>query len=222
MAHPIKHFLTITKHRHLVIRLCRRAGILIQGLRHDLSKYHPTEFLTGARYFTGHHSPNEEERREYGYSAAWLRHKGRNRHHLEYWTDYNRLERRTAGVKMPTRFFVEMICDRIAACKIYQGAEYVDRAPYEYYLHSRHAGLVHPETDRILNETLLYLAENGEERLFAQLREMVRADREAEKQRGRDRRAAKRAGGLAAKRRRKVMSLAQKEGERELRRSTDD
>ena len=44
MAHPFRHFRTITKHRHKVIANCARVGILWQGLRHDLSKYSPTEF----------------------------------------------------------------------------------------------------------------------------------------------------------------------------------
>ena len=54
----IGHFRTITKHRHAVIRNCRRAGILWQGLRHDLSKYSPTEFIPGVKYYVGTHSPN--------------------------------------------------------------------------------------------------------------------------------------------------------------------
>ena len=87
MGHPIKHFLTITKHRHVVIYHCFKAGILWQGLRHDLSKYSPTEFREGAKFFLGDRSPTEAERREYGYSKAWMHHKGRNRHHFEYWTD---------------------------------------------------------------------------------------------------------------------------------------
>ena len=33
------HFSTVTRHRHLVIAHCAKAGILWQGLRHDLSKY---------------------------------------------------------------------------------------------------------------------------------------------------------------------------------------
>lgn len=86
--HPWKHFCTITRHRHQVIRHCRKAGILWQGLRHDLSKYTPTEFIPGARYYIGTRSPNEGERQDKGYSLAWMHHKGRNRHHFEYWTDY--------------------------------------------------------------------------------------------------------------------------------------
>ena len=89
MGHPIKHFLTITNHRHKVIANCARAGILWQGLRHDLSKYSPTEFIPGAKFFQGDRSPNEKEREIYGSSRAWMHHKGRNRHHYEYWNDYN-------------------------------------------------------------------------------------------------------------------------------------
>ena len=66
----IKHFMTITRHRHKVIVHCAKAGILWQGLLHDLSKYSPCEFFAGAKYFDGHRSPNEKERQERGYSSA--------------------------------------------------------------------------------------------------------------------------------------------------------
>ena len=84
------HFHTITHHRHKVISNCARAGILGQGLRHDLSKYSLTEFIPGVKYYTGTRSPNEGERRDIGYSKAWMHHKGRNKHHYEYWQDINR------------------------------------------------------------------------------------------------------------------------------------
>ena len=57
-----QHFKTITKHRHKVIVHCAKCGILWQGLRHDLSKYSPTEFIPGAKYYLGTRSPNEAER----------------------------------------------------------------------------------------------------------------------------------------------------------------
>ena len=126
MIHPVKHFITITKHRHVVIKHCRKAGILWQGLRHDLSKYSPSEFIPGAKYFQGDRSPNEEERRLYGYSKAWMHHKGRNRHHFEYWTDYDPKTKLMEPVKMPPRYVAEMFCDRVAACRIYQGEKYTD------------------------------------------------------------------------------------------------
>ena len=55
----LKHLSTITKHRHKVIKHCFKAGIGLQGLFHDLSKYSPVEFFTGAKYYQGNKSPNE-------------------------------------------------------------------------------------------------------------------------------------------------------------------
>ena len=37
--HIFKHFMTITKHRFLVLKYCFKAGLYRQGLAHDLSKY---------------------------------------------------------------------------------------------------------------------------------------------------------------------------------------
>ena len=88
MMHPIAHFRTISEHRHLVCRYCLRLGLIRQGLTHDLSKYSPEEFWRGARYYQGYRSPNDAERAETGMSRAWLHHKGRNKHHFEYWIDW--------------------------------------------------------------------------------------------------------------------------------------
>ena len=35
------------------------------------------------------------------YSSAWLHHKGRNKHHLEYWIDYTTNKSGLGGMKMP-------------------------------------------------------------------------------------------------------------------------
>ena len=100
---PWRHFKTITHHRLLVMINCFRIGLIRQGLSHDLSKYSPTEFWAGARYYQGIRSPNAAEREQNGYSAAWLHHKGRNRHHYEYWTDLNPTTRQYEPVPMPRR-----------------------------------------------------------------------------------------------------------------------
>lgn len=96
-----EHFKTITRHRHGVIKNCYKAGILWQGLRHDLSKYSPEEFLKGCKYYQGTRSPHEAEREEYGFSYGWMHHKGRNKHHFEYWTDYDLRTKLMTPVKMP-------------------------------------------------------------------------------------------------------------------------
>ena len=84
-----EHFKTITRHKIYVMKGCFRVGLYRQGLLHDLSKYSPTEFLVGCKYYQGgSRSPNNGEREATGVSLAWLHHKGRNKHHFEYWIDY--------------------------------------------------------------------------------------------------------------------------------------
>ncbi len=177
MIHPVKHFVTITRHRHVVIKHCRRAGIFWQGLRHDLSKYSPTEFIPGMKYYTGTRSPNEGERELYGYSLAWIHHKGRNKHHFEYWTDYNPKSKVVEPVKMPMRYVAEMFCDRVAAGKIYKGDSYNDSSPIEYFMKAKGRRVIHPETSDLLEELLTMLSEKGEKETFAYLKGLVKLDR---------------------------------------------
>lgn len=172
MIHPIKHLKVICHHRHLVIKHARRAGIFWQGLGHDLSKFSPTEFFTGAKYYLGDRSPNERERELFGYSAAWLHHKGRNKHHFEYWNDVNPATKRYEPVKMPTKYLIEMFCDRVAASKTYQGENYTDKHPINYFLRGNAKLSMHPETAETLEMLLRMLAEKGEEETFKFIRQM--------------------------------------------------
>lgn len=166
----IGHFRTITKHRHQVIIHCKKAGILWQGLRHDLSKYTPTEFIQGVRFYTGTKSPNEGERDLYGYSKAWLHHKGRNRHHFEYWLDYSPATHKMEPISMPDNYVIEMFCDRVAASKIYNGADYKDRDALDYFYRRKEHRCIHPETSDKLEMLLKMLAEQGEEATFEYIR----------------------------------------------------
>ncbi|MDO5123995.1 MAG: DUF5662 family protein [Eubacteriales bacterium] len=181
MIKAIKHFNTITKHRNKVIAHCFRAGIGFQGLFHDLSKYQPVEFMSGAKYYQGMRSPNEKEREIYGYSKAWLHHKGRNRHHFEYWTDYNPKTKVNEPVKMPYNYLAEMFCDRVAASKIYNGKNYRDCDPLNYFLKAKPRRSIHPETSQELEELLTMLSEKGEKETFAFLKAKVKAYKKSKK-----------------------------------------
>ena len=171
--HPIKHFCTITAHRMRVLDGCFRVGLYWQGLTHDLSKYSPTEFWRGARYYQGTRSPNAQEREEKGYSEAWMHHKGRNRHHYEYWTDISPQTKRYEPVEMPRRFLVEMVMDRRAACKTYQGKAYHPGAELEYLEKSKERLAMHPQTQRQLTYILTMLRDEGEQATFRYIRESV-------------------------------------------------
>ena len=161
-----QHFKTITHHRLLVCQGCFRVGLYWQGLTHDLSKYSPAEFLRGARYYQGNRSPNTAERELFGYSQAWMHHKGRNRHHFEYWTDLSPVTRNYDPVPMPRKFLVEMVMDRRAACMTYQGSRYTDGSAIAYLMSSREKDLMHPQTLKELRFILEMLREKGEKETF--------------------------------------------------------
>ena len=170
---PWQHFKTITRHKLLVMDGCFRVGLYRQGLAHDLSKYSPTEFWTGARYYQGNSSPNAAERAEKGYSEAWMHHKGRNRHHYEYWTDMSMETGRYESVPVPRKYLVEMIMDRRAACMVYEGEKYTPASALNYLNRSREKALIHPRTVRELTYLLTMLRDEGEEKTFEYLRSSV-------------------------------------------------
>ena len=168
----LRHLCTVHHHRALVRKYCFKLGLYRQGLMHDLSKYSPTEFFVGAKYYQGYRSPNTAERLDRGYSSAWLHHKGRNRHHYEYWNDYNPKTKQIENVEMPVKYVIEMFCDRVAASKIYNGKNYTDGAPFTYFCRIRGKHRMHPNTEALLEKLLVMLRDEGEEKTFAYIRSM--------------------------------------------------
>ena len=163
------HTKTITKHRWLVMVHCFKMGLYLQGLVHDLSKYSPAEFIPGCRYYQGSRSPNNAEREDIGYSSAWMHHKGRNKHHFEYWNDLSLTERgKVVPVRMPRKYVAEMAADRIAACKVYRGAAYEQGAAYDYLIQgsSYTDPLMHADTLNELKMILKMVKDQGEDYAF--------------------------------------------------------
>ena len=170
------HLHTVNAHRRLVRKYCFKLGIYRQGLMHDLSKYSPSELIPGVKYYQdGHRSPNNAQREDEGVSKAWLHHKGRNKHHFEYWIDYDVDGSRTvlAGMKMPVKYVAEMFCDRIAASRIYNKEKYKDSDPLDYYIKGLGHYIMHPETDALLHKLLQMLADKGEEYTFEYIKKNV-------------------------------------------------
>lgn len=169
--HFFKHLFTITKHRHLVIKYCFKLGIGWQGLFHDLSKYSPTEFINGAKYYQGVRSPNDKEREVRGYSLAWMHHKGRNKHHFEYWIDVNNNSHQYEPVPIPIKYLKEMLCDRISASIVYKGKNYNDGCAYDYFITHIDSIGMHKESRKIMESWLLMLKEKGEKATFKYIKE---------------------------------------------------
>ena len=170
-----QHLKTILHHKRLVRAGCFKVGLYRQGIMHDWSKYSPTEFLVGCKYYQGNRSPNNAEREETGVSKAWLHHKGRNRHHFEYWIDFSMDKSKgLVGNKMPVNYVAEMMMDRIAASSVYKGKDYTNSSPMEYYNREKDFIVIHPETRALLVHLLTVLSEQGEEALFAEIRVLLK------------------------------------------------
>lgn len=164
------------RHRREVRRNCFKVGLIKRGLLHDLSKYSPSEFIPGAKYFQGTRSPQARERELVGYSKAWLHHKGRNKHHFEYWTDCD-ANGDIVAVEMPPVYFAEMVCDRIAASKVYKGKDYNDACALQYFAARKDICRMNEKTAERLEYFLTLLAEKGEKVMFAELKKFVKENK---------------------------------------------
>ena len=154
------------------MRYCFRIGLYKQGLLHDLSKYEPVEFLVGCKYYQGDRSPNNAEREATGISRSWLHHKGRNKHHFEYWVDYVPGDEHIInGVPMPRKYVAEMVMDRISASRNYLGDKYDHTQPLSYFLKSKERlWFIHTDTKRDLEALLRILNDHGEEVLLSYIK----------------------------------------------------
>ncbi len=132
------HLRTIQTHRKWVRHYCFLAGIPWRGIKHDLSKYSPTEFFESAKFWTGTGSPINEAKAAQGYSKAWLHHKGRNTHHWAYWTDD--FSKGTIVYDMPKNDFVELVCDFLAAGRAYAGKDFTYESELRWWNKDKYIG----------------------------------------------------------------------------------
>lgn len=167
------HLRTINHHKMLVTRTCFKVGLYWQGICHDLSKYHPVEFIPGVIYYQGVCSPINREKELKKCSRGWLHHKGRNPHHFEYWIDYSFKPRGLVGMKMPKKYVAEMVIDRICASKNYMKEKYKDSSALEYYMNGREMMLVDPETDFLSVYLLTMLSRKGEDYLLRYMKKVL-------------------------------------------------
>ena len=152
------HLHLVARHRRLVFWHTVRCGIPWRGLVHDLSKYHPEELIESVRYYRGNRSPLGACRRETGVSRAWLHHKGRNKHHTEYWVDP---ECPTPPL-MPYVYLVECICDKLAATKVYNGKGYDTSLPLAHFEKYGQIVPTNEKNNRFIFEVFTDLKEHGE------------------------------------------------------------
>lgn len=154
----VKHFVLITHHKWVVFKLCCKVGEPWRGLVHDLSKYSPTEFGESIKYYVGTHSPINEAKKDKGYSEAWLHHKGRNKHHAEYWVDHTAPD---VTPIIPYKYAVEMVCDKLAAGIVYEGENWTKEFELKYWEHEKNQIQINPKIADFVTEVLTQVAKNG-------------------------------------------------------------
>lgn len=158
-----EHFKLVIKHKKYVFKHCRKAGLWWRGLVHDLSKFSPTEFFESIRYYTGTHSPIDECKAKHGYSNAWLHHKGRNKHHYEYWQD--NFDKGGEPLRMPYQYALELVCDYLGAGQAYSKSKtnshfYVDE--YKWWESKCKKPLaLHPHTKDFISTMLFTMCIEG-------------------------------------------------------------
>lgn len=153
----IGHIRTVVDHKKWVWYYCSRLGMYKVGLLHDLSKFSPTELLESAEYYAGGtSSPINEAKKDKGYSLAWFHHKGRNRHHYEYWFD--NIDTGGTKVKMPEEYANELICDYLGAGRAYMKHNFSYYEEYKWWLGKRDILAMNTQTKIFVDHVIVMLA----------------------------------------------------------------
>lgn len=168
------HIGTVCTHKKYVMKACFKMGLYRQGILHDMSKFSPTEFIPSVKYYSGTFSPNATDRVLTGVSVSWLHHKGRNKHHFEYWTDYTpRTAPYIVGCRMPLKYVAEMVADRYAACVAYNGATYNQGDAWKYYERGANHIIIDDDTKAVLEAALMIMRDEGEDAAFLFMKKLL-------------------------------------------------
>src|SRR3972149_1962592 len=90
----LKSLSYLLRHKWYVMIECFKVGLFWRGIRHDISKFLPDEFIPYANFFykkadkmkrdgTGYYKPTDTGDKAFDF--AWLLHQKRNRHHWQWY-----------------------------------------------------------------------------------------------------------------------------------------
>ena len=160
IKNSFKHFKKICKHKYYVGKYCWKVGLYWQGITHDLSKFSPIEFWESVKYYQGDRSPIDACKEDKGYSEAWLHHKGRNKHHYEYYQD--NFDKGGEPLLMPYKYSVEMLCDYLGAGHAYWGKNFTYKGELAWWENKKSNPLaMHPINKAFISQALEEINENG-------------------------------------------------------------
>lgn len=148
------HLKTVCIHKWWVFYYCCKFGMPITGLLHDLSKFSPTEFFESVKYYSGTRSPIDACKEDIGWSRAWMHHKGRNKHHYEYWQD--NFDNGGQPLLMPFKYNLEMLCDYLGAGRAYNGKKFTYAGECNWWLMKQQKPLAMHPVNKMFIEGMLH------------------------------------------------------------------
>lgn len=143
------HLKTVLVHKYYVCHYCFMFHLYLQGIFHDMSKFHPREFLESCRYWSGTRSPIDLCKEVNTYSNAWFHHRSNNYHHWEMWVD--NFEKGMTPVKMPYKYAIEMFCDFMGAGHAYMGKNFTLKSEIEWWKKKRQVAVLHEDTRALID-----------------------------------------------------------------------
>ena len=143
------HLKTILIHKLWVFYYCCKVRLFWRGLVHDISKFSLLEFIPNIKYVRQGISPIDVQKQEIGYAPAWIHHKGHNSHHYEYWMD--KFDDGTYTTRMPLNDVIELICDMLAANKVYNKNNATPETLLKYWNKQKYKSVMHPDTKKFVN-----------------------------------------------------------------------
>ena len=151
----VKYFKTICTHKWYVFVECCKLGIIWQGIVHDMSKFSPSEFIASAWYYFGDRSDSViNEGIIEKYQQAWLHHKGHNKHHWEYWVDWDSNTGEYILTHIPLRYMEEMYADMVGASKAYNKKDFDCGEPFKYFTEKCNGWVMDSENKKWLKDKL--------------------------------------------------------------------
>jgi hypothetical protein len=155
-----RHAWRILVHKACVGWFCFHAGLWWRGIVHDLSKFHPKEFIPGAMWYSPDHSPIIDARKNLGWSEAWIHHKGINSHHYEHWVD--NIDKGAYLVRMPFEDALEMVCDGLGAVIAYNWkAQECYEREWQWWISNQKNFAMHPHTRAFRHAMIRKMREEG-------------------------------------------------------------
>jgi len=145
IAFPVFLF-RLVRHKFWVSQECRKMGIFLQSIPHDLGKWRPDRLLD---YYVSYYCRRyKRDLLKHPRYLRWrmvkLRHQQLERHHSENWVYF--VKGRPTAFEMPERYVKEMVCDWVAINRTWD----ITRDWYE----NNKDMVLHRETRRLVERLL--------------------------------------------------------------------